>query len=127
MPALAPAQTAAPDEIPNGRCWSYLSLRDKAVWVWGFEIGVATGITATDKDGKRLMPESSWPEVNRLYSSHLSLAEIVKGIDRFYEDTPENAPVPVSGALEYVTRKANGASQRELDDFASALRKANAE
>ena len=54
----------------------------------------------------------------------LTTTEIVEGIDHFYQDTPENAPVPVAGALRYVDTKAKGAKQSELDDLASRMRKA---
>ena len=53
----------------------------------------------------------------------LTTTEIVEGIDHFYQDTPENAPVPVAGALRYVETKAKGAKQSELDDLASGMRK----
>jgi hypothetical protein len=49
----------------------------------------------------------------------------MKAVDHFYENTPENAPVPVFAAIIYVTRKASGATQSELDDYAADLRKIN--
>jgi hypothetical protein len=45
-------------------------------------------------------------------------------MDHFYRDTPENAPVPMAGALQYVGTKSKGAKQSELDDLASGMRKA---
>jgi hypothetical protein len=130
MPTLAPAQTTTmPLEtlgMPNGRSWLYMPSITRAMWVWGFQSGVMAATGATTKDGKELVPESSRAEVVRLYFSNLSREEIAKGIDRFYQDTPENAPLDAAFAIQYVTLKANGATKSQLDDFASAMRKANA-
>jgi len=114
LPARAPAQTAMPLEttsMPNGRFWSHMSSLDKGVWVWGFQSGVIAAMGSSTDDGKYLVPESSRLEVVRRYYSNLSRDEIAKGADRFYQDTPENAPVAAGFAVQYVTRKANGAAQ----------------
>jgi hypothetical protein len=72
-------------------------------------------------------PGSSRKEIINLYFSNLSRSEIAQGIDRFYQDAPENAPLDAALALQYVTKKAGGATQSQLDDFVSAARKASAQ
>ncbi|HXJ04021.1 MAG TPA: hypothetical protein VNH65_02925 [Candidatus Acidoferrum sp.] len=126
----APAQTAVPLEtmgMPNGRAWRLMPQIDKATWVYGFQSGVMAALGAITKDGKEIAPESSRKEIINLYFSNLSRDEIAKGIDAFYQDTPENAPLPAAVALEYVTQRAGGATQSQLDDFVRAARKASAQ
>jgi hypothetical protein len=122
----APAQApTAPDQTSgmiNGRFWSTLTEGGKLGWVLGYEEGItaATANAASDT--------ACATRANGLYASygsHLSLGEMVRGIDHFYQDTPENAPVAVASALHYVILKASGASQSTLDIAASALRKAS--
>jgi hypothetical protein len=130
VPTRAPAQTAVPletDAMPNGRAWRLMPQIDKGTWVWGFQSGIIAALGSTTKDGKEIAPENSRKEIVNLYFSNLSRDEIAKGIDRFYQDTPENAPLPAAVALEYVTQKAGGATQSQLDDFVSAARKASAQ
>jgi hypothetical protein len=130
VPTLAPAQTAIPNEtggMPNGRSWQHLSPFEKAFWVWGFQSGIIAALGSATKDGKEIAPESSRKEIIHLYFSNLSRSEIAQGIDRFYQDAPENAPLEAALALQYVTKKAGGATQSQLDDFVSAARKASAQ
>jgi hypothetical protein len=126
VPTPAPAQTAMPLEtegMPNGRSWSHMSSFDRTIWVWGFQSGIIAALGSATKDGKEIAPESSRSEIIHKYFSNLSREEIAKGIDRFYQDTPENAPLPAAVALEYVTEKANGVPQWQLDILTTAARK----
>jgi hypothetical protein len=93
------------------------------MWVWGFQSGIIAALGSATKDGKEIAPESSRSEIVHRYFSNLSRDEIAKGIDRFYQDTPENAPLPAAVALEYVTQKANGTPQWQLDILTTAARK----
>jgi hypothetical protein len=130
VPSRTPAQTAVPLEtmgMPNGRAWQLMPPIDKVTWVYGFQSGVMAALGSTTKDGKEIAPESSRKEIINLYFSNLSRSEIAQGIDRFYQDAPENAPLDAALALQYVTKKAGGATQSQLDDFASAARKASAQ
>jgi hypothetical protein len=130
MPTRTPAQTAVPLEtmgMPNGRSWPHLTSFDKAMWVWGFQSGIVAALGSTAKDGKEIVAESSRKEIIHLYFSNLSRGEIAQGIDRFYQDAPENAPLDAGLALQYVTKKAGGATQSQLDDFVSAARKGSAQ
>jgi len=113
--------------MPNGRSWPHNSPLDRATWVWGFQSGIIAALGSTTTDGKEIAPESSRKEIINLYFSNLSRSEIAQGIDRFYQDAPENAPLEAALALQYVTQKAGGATQSQLDALVSSWRKASAQ
>lgn len=127
--ALAQAQAPTESEIyysggsPNGRFWVRRTQREKIVWLFGYSDGVKTaaafvyGAEPTNKLLQQFV-------LDLQPTDKLTTTEIVEGIDHFYRDTPENAPVPVAGAMGYVRKKAEGARQSELDDLASSMRKA---
>jgi hypothetical protein len=96
-----------------------LTADNKAAWVVGYETGIAfAAISISDtKEGVKLLAFCPWK---------LSPGETVQAIDHFYGDTPENGPVAVITAVKYVALKASGATQSQLDDFASGARKASA-
>lgn len=104
----------APDRTENwqnGRAWSQMSELHKDGWVEGY--AEEFRLTCTPKSDK---PIGYLP-------SGLSVGEVVRGIDRFYENTPENAPVPIFMAVTYVALKAKGSTESQLDTFAASERK----
>ena len=54
----------------------------------------------------------------------MSFGEIVKGMDRFYEE-PENLILPVIEAMEIFTLKANGASPDRVEKKLAGFRERN--
>jgi hypothetical protein len=51
----------------------------------------------------------------------MAFVEIVKGLDRFY-DEPENLILPVSRGLEIFAMRVNGATQAAIDTKLAAYR-----
>lgn len=122
IPAQAPTAPDLTDGMINGRSWSEMSELRKLGWLHGYTDGLRFAATLA-------YGEPCVTQVNRvfdLYPRQLSFGEIMKATDHFYQDTPENAPVTVSGAVRYVTLKASGAPQSQLDTFAASLRKMSA-
>ena len=129
---VASAQAPTASELyysggsPNGRFWSRRTQQEKIVWLVGYSDGIKTAATfvyGAEPNNKLLQQYI----LDLQPTDKLTTTEIVEGIDHFYQDTPENAPVLVAGALRYVMKKAKGASQSELDDLASKMRKAAVE
>jgi hypothetical protein len=105
---IAPDRT---ENWSNGRAWSEMSELRKVGWVEGYAEGFR--LTCTPKSDK---PIAYFP-------FQLSVGEIRRGIDRFYENTPENAPVPIFMAVTYVALKAKGSRESQLETFAASARK----
>ena len=61
------------------------------------------------------------------FPESLDMGEIADAVDHFYVDAPENAPLPVSDAINYVALKAGGAPSSVLDRFVAERRKHAAE
>jgi len=93
----------------NGRAWNKMDSAMKVACLRG----------AYEGDGLcRVIAgaPSGWP-------ASLTFGEIVSALDVFYKE-PTNAPIPVViGALAYVKRKADGASDTELKRFEAELRR----
>jgi hypothetical protein len=121
--AQGPTASEFAESMPNGRWWSRRTLDEKRVWLFGYADGIKTAaafVSGADPTNKLLQQFV----LDFQPTDKLTTTETVEGIDHFYQDTPENAPVPVAGALNYVETKAKGAKQSELDDLASSMRKA---
>ncbi len=121
--ASAQAPTAVTNGMLNGRFWARQTTDEKIAWVLGYLEGVKTAtvfVSGAEPDNKLLQRAI----MDLRPANKLTLEEIVQGMDHFYQDIPENAPVPMVGALQYVGTKAKGAKQSELDDLASGMRKA---
>jgi hypothetical protein len=54
--------------------------------------------------------------------SSLTFGEFVNAIDRFYKE-PENLPIPIVWAARVVTMRTNGATEKELDQVVSSMRR----
>ncbi len=135
VPTRAPAQaltapkTAEFNErtgLPNGRFWSEMPDGAKSAWLLGFSNGVFV-IEALVHPTNSKEPTAVEKYISAAYESKLTLSEKLQGLNHFYQDTPENAPVAIPEALQYVVVKANGATQSQLDDMASGFRKASAQ
>ena len=112
----APDQTAG---MINGRYCSRMSEVEKMRWLHGYTDGLR--VAAALAHGEPCVTQAN--KVFDFYPRQLSFAEIMKATDHFYQDTPENAPVPVTGAVRYVTLKAGGAPQSALETLAESFRK----
>jgi hypothetical protein len=107
--------------LENGRLWALMTNNEKSAWVSGYENGfsfvlasVAVSAEATNADNLKMLARN-FP--------NLTVVEVVSAINHFYVDTPENAAVPVAGAMRVVALKSRGASQSEIDDLVASLRK----
>jgi len=60
-------------------------------------------------------------DLRHYFPSTMTFGEIIKGLDRFYEE-PENLILPVIDGLELFTLKANGVTQEAIDTKAAAFR-----
>jgi hypothetical protein len=108
--------------MPNGRFWLKRTQDEKLAWLLGYWDGIkaAAAFVYGAEPANKLLQQAI---LDLQPTDKLTLEEIVQGVDHFYQDTPENAPVPMAGALQYVRHKAGGAKQSELDDLASGMRK----
>lgn len=131
VPTIAPAQTQAvpsiafTNSLANGRFWANRSFDEKRTWLFGYSDGIKTAaaaVYAAEPDDKALQKFM----LDLQPTNTLTPLEWVEAVDRFYQDAPENAPVPIAGAMRYVERKASGATPAELEVFAASLRKAAA-
>ena len=119
IPAQAPEAPHETGSLINGRSWSNFGENTKLGWL----IGYTEGLRVAASLGQGGSCEKQLKKVFDLYPQNLSFGEIQKAVDHFYQDTPENAPIRVSESIKYVTLKAAGTGQSELDDFAASLRK----
>jgi len=109
----------------NGRYWQSLSTTSKLDFLVGFGEGYsAAAPSGIPWDLRQMVGEAKVAAATKAleasrslkwyFPEKLSYGEVVKGVDRFYED-PENIRLPITDALEIFTRKVNGATQAELD------------
>ena len=103
------------------RFWLKMPLDMKLGWIKGYTEGLR--YAASLAEGPCVAQTN---KLLGIYPHQISYAEIVNATDHFYRDSPENNPVSVTGAIQYVTLKAGGATQPQLDDFAATLRKISA-
>jgi|SRR5579862_5251352 len=105
----APMQT---EGLTNGRSWVTLSSDSKTMYVAG---AVDSTIMACGKD-----------EWKKLFASSLSVGEVSKSLNKFYEE-PTNAAVPITYAMTVVKMKAEGASADSIENATATLRRLAAE
>ena len=126
MPTRAPAQALhAPDipefeqktGLPNGRMWLKMADGERETWLMGFSNGVFVVEALAHPSGAAANATPLEKFLSSAYESNLTIGEKAQAVTHFYQDTPENAPITLPAALEYVTIKANGATQSQLDDF----------
>jgi hypothetical protein len=98
LPCLSQTDIKRTDGGLNGRFWDTLSSTSKLFFIMGFDDAIGT----------------VYPNSERVYFSKVPYSDIVKGVDRFYQE-PENLMFPVSDALQIFTIKANGATQAEVE------------
>jgi hypothetical protein len=106
--------------VTNGRGWNTLG-GCKFGYLMGFEDGVPFGFATGNS---KLTSEQIDKICHENLPTKLNRGEVVSAVDKFYEDT-SNILIPVPAALVWVTRKMNGASPTDLEEFLATLRKAN--
>jgi hypothetical protein len=117
----------------NARYWQSLSITSKADFLIGFVDGYSEALpSGIPWDLRKIVGEDKVAAATKAIESSRSLAwyfpdkmsygELMKGIDQLYEN-PENIRLPIRDALEVFTRKANGATQAQIDDVLAARRK----
>lgn len=98
--------------ITNGRTWTTLSAESKTFYISG---SVDSTILACGTD-----------EWRRLFASSLSIGDVIKSLDKFYEE-PTNAAVQVPYAMTVVKMKAEGASTDSIEKATATGRRLAAE
>jgi hypothetical protein len=106
--AMADDSRYATAALNNGRAWAITDLSDHLHYVAGLVDMLSVYQVADPKDAAA-------------YSFHATVGEIVKLLDRFYDD-PANADVPVVLALTYAKHKVEGATPAQLEEGAANLR-----
>ena len=104
----------------NGRFWKAMGHTEKISYLVGFYDAIkaaraeaAVGLVIT----KGIIGES--------YDSALILAEQETELDTFYKQGV-NGPIAICVALQYVSKKAKGATSKELEEFLAKARKLSA-
>lgn len=105
----------------NGKRWRAVDLQSQIMWVQGVQEGMSFMV-------REVYPHTSVTDRAAIEKKFKSVtiqgfrdSDVVKQIDRFYEDS-SNLRIPVVDAYKYTVRKIHGAKQRELDDYAAELR-----
>jgi|SRR5215831_1485048 len=122
--AAIPAQAPAPDQtggFVNGRFWLRMTHDMKLGWIHGYTEGLRYSAAIAKEPCV-----AKAQKVYEIYPQQLSLGEIAGAVDHFYRESPENAPESLTGAVQYVTLKAGGATQSQLNNFAATLRQISA-
>lgn len=113
----------APDytgDWPNGRFWQEMTSASRLYFIMGFHEAVGDAVYAGIEEGVKIDFKRADKEVN-FFFPHLSFGEVVKGVDRFYDD-PENAPIPIFNAFRLFTYKAKGGTPREYESSLAEAR-----
>ena len=111
----------ATDGLPNGRFWRLLDHDDKIVWLGAYRNGLAIAFIYSSLPHHLTNSELS-EKMQKLYPYRLIASEVVSGVDNFYA-VPENGPVAINYAIEFVALKAAGANQSILGEYVSGIRK----
>jgi len=114
--AVQPNGLLEPEEMtsgyPNGRAWQHLPAGSRNVFLWGVEAGVVLVAESQKNDAL----------YGRFTVSGFRFSNLVSEVDHFYEEG-SNIRIPIVFAYAYVVKKIKGDSPRNLDDYASALRR----
>jgi hypothetical protein len=100
-----------PLELTNGDTWNSKTAAEKLEYLTGFYEGLA--IISKDGDGQCLNVQE---KSKARYQGLLTYESITTGVDTFFKRRAYQS-LPVIVALEYVAKKAQGASPKELDEF----------
>jgi hypothetical protein len=118
---LVPAQQEIfPDQslkMWNGKNWAGISKAERQVFLVGFMQGLSV-IAAGDEPCFEAQVSAKLS-----FYCRLSLGEMLNEVDSFYKEGA-NDTLPITVAIEYAAKKANGASVKELDEFLARTRKA---
>jgi hypothetical protein len=103
--------------MANGRAWNAMSSDDKMLYLRaGWDV-----VRLLMLDLPKPRPTAVEGLIEDLSPEPLTGPEVIQELDIFYKE-PANLPVPVVMALGWVTKKAYGASRRELDELEASLR-----
>jgi hypothetical protein len=106
----------------NGRSWDHLDYSGKL----GFVCGLYDGITLfySSAEARKTTGKGSLAAIyNSLAApSSLTVGDVVKGMDEFYQDTA-NAPLPAICAYLHFVYKSKGDSRESIDEHIAAWRK----
>jgi hypothetical protein len=120
--AIAPqAQQADPTRtggVSNGRFWKVLGDDAKFVWLTAYHDGLTNGLAASRAaEGKDInIRIAVW------FPSSLTWADTRAAVDQFYL-VPENAPIPLNGALKIICSKSRGADKVAIEQETAEWRK----
>ncbi len=103
-------------EVWTGKHWAGVSKAERQVFLAGFMQGLSV-IAAGDEP---CFEAQVGAKLN--FHSRLSLEEMMNEVDSFYKEGA-NGPLPVTVAIQYAAKKANGATAKELDEFLANSRK----
>lgn len=98
----------------NGRGWLALSDSEKLTWVGAFNDGVMVTRAFATRESQK--------EIDENLVCRLTLGEVRSALNHFYTDTPENGPIPISGAWIIITMKTQGASSAEIEKTIAKFR-----
>jgi len=95
-----------------------MTATEKLTWVGAFNEGVmfARSLVPPNSPGRK--------EIDDDLVCPLTLGEIRAALDHFYDDTPENGPIPVNEAWVVITMRAQGASSAEIERITAKFRAA---
>jgi len=101
----------------NGRWWLTLASDLKPAFLLGFTEGLGWAVTSS--------PTPKLTEVQASVISRLTYGEVEEALDMFYKE-PTNALIAIPSALQYITRKAEGASEAEVKQMEAGFRRVSA-
>jgi hypothetical protein len=117
----APTETGT---FSNGRKWKAMQEVEKLVWLHAYREGLMAAIMASyeGRGESFVVARDLVPKMRGLYPEDLTNGEVGSALDSFY-NTPENAPVPISFALQAINMKAVGVEQSKIDSFVAGSRR----
>ncbi len=106
----------------NGRAWEKVQYDDKTLFLAGLVDGITMFFDEYFIIAKNEKEEIKITKVFMENVHQAQLNDIIQPIDAFYADRT-NIRIPIAYAYKYVLMKIKGASPKELDEYASKLRR----
>jgi hypothetical protein len=100
----------------NGRFWNKLTPVQKIGFLQGFRHGLNTNLIVDN-----LQCLVSQAELQSQYENSISYEGLQVEVDLFFKEV-ENGSLPIKIAILYITKKAKGATSKELDEFLATNR-----
>lgn len=109
--------------VSNGYFWQQIDMQSKIFFLEGIENGEhLLFLKVTEKNKQGNISRAVIDGLLEDQIENFKLSEIAEQIDLFYKDSA-NRQIPIIEAYRYISRRIKGATPRELDNLASALRK----